>query len=186
MKNNTLAIVIVLVSAIVSYGVASLRPATVETVVKEESPESPYEVQVGAVSSPDSPSPYFSFGQLRRWNEKKALNTATTTACAIKSPSATSSLDLKATGIRFDVSSTTASVVTIAKATTPFATTTLIGNQYSIGANAQATILASTTATQQVASIDVLAPNTYIVFGIQGGTGTFSPTGQCQASFIEM
>ena len=176
-KNITIS---ALVALVVAFGVGFAFPNTVQTVIKEVSPT------VGAFASPDSPSPYFSFGQLRRWNEKRAFLTGTTTVCAIKSPVSTSSLDLKATGARFDVSSTTASVVTIAKATTPFATTTLIGNQYSIGANVQATILASTTATQQVAGVDVLAPNTYIVFGMQGGTGTFSPSGTCQASFIEL
>lgn len=178
MKNKILAIAIVLVSAVVSYGVASLKPATIETVVKE--------VPVGAVASPDLPSQYFSFGGVRSWAFRGAFNSASTTVFAYKSPSATSTLDKQATGCRFDVSSTTASVVTLAKATTPFATTTLLGNQIAIAANAQATIFASTTATQQVAGADVFAPNTYFVVGMQGGTGTFSPTGGCQVRWTEI
>lgn len=167
------------VALVISLAVGYFYPNTVKTVIQEVT-------KAGAVVSSELSTNFFSFGELRQWAYHPKFNVATTTICAIKSPAASSTLDLSKTGARFDVSSTTASVVTIAKATTPYATTTIIGNQYAIAANAQAAIHASTTATQQVSAVEVLAPNTWIVFGIQGGTGTFSPLGQCSAGFTEL
>lgn len=138
--------------------------------------------KVGAAGQ-DFPGPCISVNGQVRCAETRKLSVATTTPFASKSPAATSTLDTNATGCRFDTSSTTASVVTFAKATTPFATTTLIGQRYAIAANAAAAIAASTTATQFVAATQVFAPNTWFVMSMEGGTGTFSPTGQCSAVF---
>lgn len=111
----------------------------------------------------------------------KDFTTATTTVCAIQSPNATSSLE--GGGVRMTVSSTTASIVTIAKAATAFATTTLI-NSASVGANAQATLLAASTTLSSLEQTNrIFAPSTWLVVGMQGGTGTFSPTGSCSAIF---
>ena len=133
------------------------------------------------VSSPDVPSPYFSFGGVRLWaGMTQTLAQATTTVCAIQSPSATSSL--QSAGIRFDTSSTTASIVTIAKATTQYATTTSLG-VCNLLANTQATCIASTTPTTSQDPIQVFAPNTWLVVGMAGGTGTFSPAGNCHATW---
>jgi hypothetical protein len=129
-----------------------------------------------AVSSPDVNSPYFSFGGVRRWaGHTENLTAATTTVCAIQSPAATSTL--LSANIRLDVSSTTASIVTMAKANSAFATTTNIGST-GVVAGAQATIIASTTPT---ANLTVFSPNQWFVVGMAGGTGTFSPSGVCQA-----
>lgn len=109
------------------------------------------------------------------------LKKATTTPCAIKSPSATSTLDYAS--ITFKTSTTTQSVLHIAKAATNTATTTLIGTAYTIAASAQATVVASSTA-NTTGAVGVFAPNQWLVFGLQGGTGTVSPTGNCQARWI--
>lgn len=101
---------------------------------------------------------------------------ATTTPWALQSPSATSTLI--AAWCRVDVSSTTASTLTIARAATPYATTTLLG-RYGIAANAQATVVASSTPTAGEAT--TFSPNTYLVVGMAGGIGTFSPSGSCGA-----
>jgi hypothetical protein len=131
---------------------------------------------LGAVSSPDIMSPYFSFGGVRMWGTKtQGFNSATTTVCAIQSPAATSSIQLA--GASFTVSSTTASTVTISMNSTPYASGTALIAQ-AVGANAQATV--------RVASSTVVSPNQYIVTSMSGGTGTFSPSGNCQASFIEL
>lgn len=144
---------------------------------------------VGAVSSPDLGSYAVIGGTLLRGGATKSLTQATTTVCAIQSPAATSTL--VAGSVKFTVSSTTASTVTIAKATTPFATTTLLRTE-SVGANAQATIpFASSTSVASTAAWALeqtnltFAPNSYVVVGMAGGTGTFSPTGECRALFIE-
>lgn len=143
-----------------------------------------HEVKTGAVVSNDLDGNYFSYGGVRHWGLKADLAQATTTVCAIQAPVGTSTL--LSWGISETVSSTTASTITIAKATTAFATTTLLGVQVAVAANAQTMIVGSTTAAQNTAGANVFAPNTWLVFGQQGGTGTFSPTGQCYATWVQM
>ena len=140
---------------------------------------------VGAVSSPDIAAPWFSYGGVRHWaGHSDTLVSATTTVCAIQSPTATSTL-VRAS-INFKIGTTTASTIDIAKATTAFATTTIIGGG-ALAANAQGTFNATTTPATGT-SLDgpmVFAPSTYVVFGMEGGTGTFSPTGTCQAEWVQ-
>jgi hypothetical protein len=131
---------------------------------------------LGAVSSPDIMSPYFSFGGVKLWAAKQEMMQATTTICAMQSPNATSTL-WSAT-VAFETSSSTASKVTLAKATTAFATTTAVGDQINIAANAQTFIVASSSIT---ANNSVFAPATWLVVGMQGGVGTMSPVGTCEA-----
>lgn len=104
-----------------------------------------------------------------------ALTQATTTPCAIQGPNATSTV--ASASLLLTVSSSTASVITIATGANAFATTTLLGSG-SIAANAMGTIFAAGTSTQAV-----LAPSQWVVFGMSGGIGTFSPTGVCEATF---
>lgn len=137
----------------------------------------PTDTAFGAISGPDITSPYLSVNGVQSWYTKKGLVTSTTTVCAIKAPAATSSLE--SASVLFRTSSTSASVVTIAKAATAFATTTMIGTATAIAANAQASIVGTTTSASGV----VFAPNEWLVVGMSGGTGTFSPVGSCQAVF---
>lgn len=140
---------------------------------------------VGAVSGPDISSPYFSYGGVRHWGAKtESLTEATTTVCALQSPAATSTLSFGS--IRLSVSSTTASTVTMAKATTPYATTSLLASS-AVGANAFLTLVATSSLP---VGFTTFAPNTYLVIGMadatpQAGAGTFSPTGVCQATWVE-
>lgn len=142
----------------------------------------------GSLAGPDIPSPYLNWGGVRQYNGGMALRQATTTVCAIQSPVSTSTL--VEAGVRFDVSSSTATIVDIAKANTAFATTTAIGTAYNIGASGQGFIHASTS--PSAGAVEVFAPNQWVVVGIRqaisagdtAGTG-FVPTGRCQASFIE-
>lgn len=141
----------------------------------------------GAATGPDIPSNYFSFGGFRQWAQSpRSLNQATTTVCAIQSPVATSSLEHAS--INFAVSSSTATLLTIAKSATAFATTTIIGSQINIAANAQATVVASTTlsATGADAAAFIFAPSTWVVMSLTGGSGTFSPTGSCEAMWRQL
>ena len=132
----------------------------------------------GGVSSPDIGSPYISFGDVRLWaSHTSSLTQATTTVCALQSPSATSTL--KQGSVQFTVSSSTATTVTLAKASTPYATTTSLGS-VTIPANAQGYGIASTTGSQ------IFSPNTYFVVGMAGGIGSFSPTGTCNAEWMEL
>lgn len=138
----------------------------------------------GAVASPDIQSPYFSVGGGREWRQRTdALNQGTTTVCAIQAPMSTSTLTFGS--IRFGVGSTTASTVTLSKASTPYATTTsLISGGVALAANAQGTIQIATT-TPGLDSVSTFSPGQWFVVGMAGGTGTFSPTGTCIADWME-
>lgn len=131
-----------------------------------------------------------------------AFTQATTTVCAIQAPAATSTMIDG--GANFSISSTSASFVTIAKATTQYATTTILATS-TVSANAQgysdamatssnpsgvtATPLSISTANQLVLTDRTFAPNTWMVVGMaptaaqSGGGATFSPVGYCHATF---
>lgn len=164
-------------TVLVSAVIAALVAGGLFVVLPKDSSGTP---TFGSLAGPDIQSPYLRWGGVASYRGSMALAQATTTVCAIQSPAATSTL--QNAFIRFDVSSTTASVITIAKATTAFATTTSIGTDYNIAANAQGFINASTT-NGTAGAPEVFAPNTWLVIGMKGGTGTFSPTGVCGADW---
>jgi hypothetical protein len=123
----------------------------------------------------------FSTGGIFNTGARIAFTTATTTVCAIQSPNATSTLVYGSA--MFTVSSTSASTVNMARATTAFATTTSLGNGI-FAANAQGTVIASTTPSSVATDgSQVFPPSTWFVVGMTGGTGTFSPTGYCSAEW---
>ncbi len=173
------SIVVAVVAAVVTVLVAVPFLPTATKVVQQT---------FGSTASPDIQSPYYSVGGMRAWRQRSdSLVQATTTVCAIQSPPATSTLMFAS--LKLSVSSTTASTVTVAKAATAFATSTLMGTA-SVSANAQATVVVSTTtpvltSTIVVDPIITFAPSQYLVFGMAGGTGNFSPTGDCEASWLE-
>jgi hypothetical protein len=139
------------------------------------------EQSFGALAGPDIPYPYIRFGNVMFWAQAQNMATATTTICALQGPSATSTLFFASANIK--TSSTTASLVTIAKASTAFATTTIIGSQYNLAANDSALITASSTSVLAEGTADFTGDQ-WLVVGMQGGTGTMSPTGTCQALWI--
>ena len=115
---------------------------------------------------------------------RDALRTATTTACAIKSPTATSTL-VRAT-LKVTTATSTATTWTVAKAATAFATTTILRGDLSLGSGALGTM--SFVATSSVGVIDVafFAPDQYLVWGIAGvdrPSDTTKLNGICQATF---
>lgn len=136
---------------------------------------------LGAVVGPDSSFPCESHNGVTRCFNRQVMNTATTTVCSFKTPSATSTL--VAASARWSVSSTTATTVYMAKGAGTNASTTLVVSG-ALGANAFGTLVASTTSTGAVVDgTNVFAPNIHLNYGMTGGTGTFSPTGVCQATF---
>ncbi len=113
---------------------------------------------------------------------KKALSTATTSVCAFKSPAATSTL-LRAT-LSVKTATSTATIVTIAKAANSNATTTsLFKGAIASGAPATMTKVASSSTD----GADIFAPNTWLNFGVEGFAPNAADTtkflGQCQATF---
>lgn len=139
--------------------------------------------KVGALAGPDIASPYLTWGGVAHWAaHTENLTQATTTVCALQSPAATSTLRFGQ--IRFTVSSTSASTVYLAKAATPYATTTNLGS-VALTAGAQGTVLASSSPSTPLDPSQVFGPNTYFVVGMAGGNaGNFSPTGVCQAEWV--
>lgn len=132
-------------------------------------------------AGPEDLNPYHCTAGVCQYFYRSVMTSATTTPCNFKSPNATTTL-IRATA-RLDVSSTTATQLFWAKATTPSATTTNFGYG-TLSANAKGTFAASTTPysafTSTIDTPQMLAPNSYVVFGMAGGIGTFSPTGACQ------
>lgn len=138
--------------------------------------------KVGSVASPDFMSPYISFGGVRHWaGHIDGATAATSTPCAIQSPSATSTLVMGS----FEVASTSASAtyIEMGRATTPYATTTSLGT-VALGANAQATLISLRTAGGGDALAETFPPNTYLVVKV-GGSVTTQINGECNASWIE-
>lgn len=145
---------------------------------------------LGSVASPDILSPYYSVGGLRVWKQRTdSLIAATTTICALQSPISTSTLVFAS--YRVLVGTTTNTRITIAKATTGFATTTEIGGG-ALGAGAQGTFVASTSPVTGT-SLDgpmTFAPSNFVVVGVAnailGATGVgYAPTGVCEAQWVE-
>lgn len=162
---------------------AALRP--LETIVKEEIKE---EILGG---NSIVPFPYLQVGGIDYEFRRMNMKTATTTPCAIQSPSATSTLIFHSYDFDY-ASSTSDSIITIAKATTAFATTTQIGYDSFILTNDQDTIIGSTTPLANVAALDSavfnFAPDEWLVMGIASQDGisgtTYSPSGVCQAVWM--
>lgn len=143
---------------------------------------------VGAVSSPEIQSPYIRFGGVIQWAQHTdGLLQATTTLCALQSPSSTSTLLMGGISI-VQASSSNAVVVDIAKATGPNSTTTLLGAPVALAAGAGGTVLASTTGMGTNNPAYVFAPNTYLVIAMKGGLGGVTgsvPTGACSAVWAQ-
>lgn len=131
---------------------------------------------VGAAASPDRFSPYESRNGIVQWFTRLGLGQATTTVCNIKTPSKQSvlvELDLGMT-----VSSTSAATVTIATSTQITATSTQLMSYTTIANGISYFSFIPTTTAMQVQSA-----GQWINVSMTGGTGTYSPTGFCQATF---
>jgi len=138
----------------------------------------------GAVSSPDIPSPYLQWAGIQHWGGSTvSLVAGTSTPAAIQSPAATSTL--QSVVCRFQPASTSAKVITIAKATTPYATTTKLGD-CTLAAGAFGTCVGSSTSAVDLDGIGVFGPHQYIVVGMAGGQGNGAleaPVGACEAEW---
>lgn len=108
----------------------------------------------------------------------QTLVLATTTICAIVSPSSTSTLERFVANIT--TGTTTASTLTLATSTTAFATTSLITSK-SVGTGAQATL-----EWHPGSQNSLISPNTFLVLGQQGNIGSFSDVGTCSATFASV
>lgn len=169
-KNLIASIVIGLIAIVASVYLGGTQ------VVKEITHE------VGAVSSPDLASRYFSFGGVREWAGRQQMNVATTTLCAIQAPAATSTL--KFVSFSVTTGTSTSATIDIATSTTAFATTTNLVSAVSIGSGAQGQQFWSPVGGS--VNDNTMAPNTYVIVKTAGaGLGGYTYGGTCQASFIQ-
>jgi len=189
LQNNIFAIITSVLASIVLVWGFGLGGKNIETVTREVVKEVRETGQsLGALAGPDIASPYLRWGGVATYGASANMATATSTVCAIQSPAATSTL-VAGPVARFNLASTTATTVWFAKATTAFASTTVLGAA-NLGASAQATLYASTTDSQAlVDGVFVFAPNTWLTVGITGavkgtGTGQTGTSGVCQAQFL--
>jgi len=148
----------------------------------------PQQEELGAAPGPDIYYPYLSINDVMSFYDSKETLSGTSTVCAIKSPNATSTLDVGSVYFR-GVATSTATVISIAKSATAFATTTLLGADVTIGAGAQGYTIASTTSATY-ANQYVFAPNQYFVVGVKGITAgqlaTENIDGTCQVKFTRI
>lgn len=140
----------------------------------------------GAAAGPERTNECESRNGVEQCFKRSSLNISTTTVCAIRAPiHSTSTLDSASIKLTSN-GAAAATVITIAKASTAFATTTSLGKG-NLAAGAQGTIIATTTPLDATDEDKTFAPGQYVVFGMQGGQpGTFSPVGSCQATFEVM
>jgi len=176
MKNNITIGVAILALVLGGFAVSRENVTTTQVIKSEPT--------VGAITGPLSPYNYSGVGGVVQFKGKTtSLGSATTTVCAIQAPAGASKLVRG--GINFSVSTTTATVVTFARAGTAFATTSSLGSA-TIGASETGAHFATTT------SNDVFASEEWFVVGMQGGANNYtsnsggaaySPTGACQATW---
>lgn len=141
-------------------------------------------------TGPDSSSPYISNNGQYTFYARQALVTATTTPCAIASPSSTSTL-LHASLQLTKGTTTDTTIWTLAKAATKFATTTKYG-AWTLSGGLRGSFVATTTTANVSPTVDdalqVIAPNQFIVWGVAGTIpgDTTNLTGTCQAEFRQL
>src|SRR3990167_8489808 len=139
---------------------------------------------LGASAGPDRFSPCESRDGVQQCFTRQALSTATTTACAIKSPTATSTL-VRAT-LKVTTATSTATTWTVAKAATAFATTTVLRGDLSLASGALGTMPFVATSSVGVIDVAFFANNQYLVWGVAGvdqPSDTTKLNGICQATF---
>lgn len=142
---------------------------------------------IGALTGPEIASPYLAWGGVYHYAAATALTNATTTPCAIQSPAATSTLSESM--IKITIASSTATTWTLAKSLTPYATTTVLIPNTTLGSGVQGVMGFFGTSTPAGGTpipdpTYVFSPNTYLVWSVAGvnpsGTGL---SGVCQAEF---
>lgn len=142
----------------------------------------PSQDQVGALSGPDIPSPYLSFGGVRQWAGNTPLRTGTSTVCSIQSPAATTTL--VAATARLDSIASYVTSWQIGKDPTAFSTTTALASM-TFAANATGSIVATSTSGL---TDTLIAPNSFINLKLAttSASATFAPVGNCAAVFREI
>jgi hypothetical protein len=179
MKQN-LIVVLALALGLVSLSVAVFKtPAQVVSTTDQ-----PGET-LGAQPGPDYYGPYLGLNDVKTFSLHKALATATSTPCAIQAPTTGTSTLLR-TSVKIDGATSTATTWHVAKATSAFATTTLLVGPISLSSGAKGSMVYIASSTfASIDSNDTFAPGAWVVWGASGflPAGTTKLTGSCEASW---
>jgi hypothetical protein len=184
---NTKNIIIAGIVGVVALGVAFVsgsptvvvQPAEVKVV--NDSPA------LGGASS-DFSTRYISYGGVREWASKVDLNgdAASTTICAIQAPQVASS-SLRFFGYRALSGTTTAMELKVYKSASQWLATSQIGDDAPQAASSWLVSVATSTGLNSANAL--FSPNDWLVVQsvVQaGGNGTSSPTGVCEAKWVQI
>lgn len=133
---------------------------------------------VGSITGPVIPFPYHTWGGVTSYRSHTAMQTATTTLCAIQTPSATSTVTFS--GWSITTGTSTAATIDIGIGSTAYATTSTLvsGTSVNSGATGAAAYAAANGTTA------VVGPNKYLIVKTNGaGLGGYTYTGTCSAEF---
>lgn len=136
------------------------------------------EPTLGALAGPDIPSPWLKWGGFTTFHSKQAMQTATTTLCAIQNPKS-STTTLQSFTAQVTSGTSTAAFISLATSTSQYATVTVneLITDHSVPANNQTTVTYN-------GSNNVIGPSEYVLFQTAGaGLGGYTYTGTCQATF---
>lgn len=190
MNTKTLIALLAVAAVITFVGVTFPRPLPTTSIT-----EKPL-----GVSSGTDVSGCFTINGVTICAAKQAIRSATTTICALRSPTFSTST-LISGGIRFTVSSSTqATQVTIVRSSNPYATTTtnaitivpLATSTIAAGLSPALSFMATNTypaalenLTDLIEEDRTFAPGQYLVVGFAGGqhVTTGRPTGSCTAQW---
>lgn len=141
---------------------------------------------LGSIVGPDDSNNYHSYAGFEEDFFTQSFQTSTSTICAIKTPTATSTL--VGAFLNVSTSDSAGGSLFIATSTTPYATTSLVFAIPAAGITLQPNLLptvvagpASSTASSFTAN-NVIAPNQFLVFDIKGKL-TYTYRGKCYAEF---
>lgn len=170
-KTNIGIGLIAIVALVLSFTAVTKTPVNTTTEVTKN---------VGSVTGPDLYSPYWNVNGVRTWYAGQALAKSTTTPCSLKSPASTSTLTVA--GIQIGTASSTAITIRVATSSTAYATTTTL-NSYALASGALGSFNQNSTSSQT----SVMAPNTYLVFSLDGIIGADSTklNGTCFAEWVQ-
>lgn len=130
--------------------------------------------QLGSQPGPDFSEPRISIGGTEFYNYTAPMTSRSATPCIFRAPNATSTLVYANADYR--TGSSTAATTYLGVGTTPGTiVTTLVSQGLSAGAKG--------TINYNISSSTVMAPNSYVMVTLPGGTIANSPAGTCSAGF---
>src|SRR3990167_7911577 len=174
--------VLVAIAAIVVFGFFQ-KPAQVTVNIPEQTLNTP---PLGALTGPDIPYTYFSFGGVRKFAGTQTLNQSSTTICSFKSPAATSTL-INAS-VKITTSSSTGLNWEIAKSDVSNTATTTSFGVFQLASLQQASFVASTSPLKnEINPPIVFAPNSNLNVKYGGAVGSQNVfVGVCNATWEQL